>query len=324
VRCRLALALLWAGETAAAREVLAAAQADAGARCDEVMLARVALVECQARLGDERMLAAEEMRADVDHAAAVLERAGDHAGLAEACLVRFLLSVRGDLGGGEEALEEGLRHARAAGARFIENDLLAWLMITLRRGVLPVADAARRAREVLDEVPRRAVRAATLSTLSLLHAMQGEFDEARALALETEDVLRELGLTVGVVAHAMARAEVEILAGDLDAAERILREGARRNEAFRDTTVQANIGWELAVVLLRRGRDEEALESRGRARAMRAPRREVAPPPPSRRAAPRRRCGRAACTPTFAWSLRRRRRSSDARTRRARSSTRRP
>jgi len=51
---------------------------------------------------------------------------------------------------------------------------------------------------------------------------------------------------------------VEILAGDLEAAERILREALDRLGKVHDRISTANAAWRLALVLLREGRIDEA------------------------------------------------------------------
>src|SRR5262249_42756199 len=68
----------------------------------------------------------------------------------------------------------------------------------------------------------------------------------------------ELGLRQATAAHSIAVAEVEMLAGDDAAAERVLETGLDDVTALADQHSAANIAWRLALVLARQGRDDEA------------------------------------------------------------------
>jgi tetratricopeptide (TPR) repeat protein len=97
--------------------------------------------------------------------------------------------------------------------------------------------------------------------------MEGAFDEARALVAENHAIIEELGLLQSAAADLIAVADVEFLAGDLEAAERVLREALRRLEELHDRISSANVAWRLALVLLQDGRDGDAerlLEEFGR------------------------------------------------------------
>jgi predicted negative regulator of RcsB-dependent stress response len=71
-------------------------------------------------------------------------------------------------------------------------------------------------------------------------------------------VQREAGMLVVAGAGAMARAYIEVAAGDLDAAERILRDGVEELERLGDRAYYATATMVLVDVLLRRGKYDEA------------------------------------------------------------------
>jgi ATP/maltotriose-dependent transcriptional regulator MalT len=71
-------------------------------------------------------------------------------------------------------------------------------------------------------------------------------------------MLRELGLRQSVAAHSIAVSEVETMAGDDVAAERILRSGFAAVTAGGDQYSTINVAWRLALALARQGRYEEA------------------------------------------------------------------
>ena len=75
---------------------------------------------------------------------------------------------------------------------------------------------------------------------------------------ESHAIIEELGLRQTGAADSIALADVEIIAGDLVAAERFLRSGVAELEAVRDRFSTANAAWRLALVTARTGRDDEA------------------------------------------------------------------
>ena len=88
--------------------------------------------------------------------------------------------------------------------------------------------------------------------------MKGEFEEARALVADVARTLDELGPRQAAAAHSIAVAEVEALAGEDAAAERILRKGFAAVTAVGDEHSTKNVAWRLALALARQGRYDEA------------------------------------------------------------------
>ena len=95
--------------------------------------------------------------------------------------------------------------------------------------------------------------------LAVAATYQGRFDEARQLFAEQAASAIERGMVFEHLTHAQHRGVLELLAGDYEAAETILRItwdglGERGEQGFRST-----IGTILAKVLVRRGRIDEAV-----------------------------------------------------------------
>jgi tetratricopeptide (TPR) repeat protein len=151
-----------------------------------------------------------------------------------------------------------LDYARRAKARNVEDFVLGWLCITLHRGSVPVVEAIARATEIRESSSSTYVKTSALGALGLLYAMRGDFEEGRAAVAEVSATFQELGLGQSVAAHSIAVAEVELLAGDDAAAERILRDGLAAVTAIRDEHSTKNVAWRLALVLTRQGRPDEA------------------------------------------------------------------
>ena len=147
-----------------------------------------------------------------------------------------------------------LEYARRANARHLEHYVLGWICITLHRGTLPVDEAIARATEILEASTSTYVRTSAIGAIGLLRAMKGEFDEARALVEEVRRTLEELGLRQAAAAHSIAVAEVEAMAGDDAAAERILRAGFAAVTALGDEHSAMNVAWRLGLALARQGK----------------------------------------------------------------------
>jgi tetratricopeptide (TPR) repeat protein len=94
--------------------------------------------------------------------------------------------------------------------------------------------------------------------MALRHAYIGEFAKAREFNDEARVIAADLGgLTYGG-AMGIHTGHVELLAGDLVAAEREFRRGFDRLGELGETGFRSTIGTMLADALLRQGRDDEA------------------------------------------------------------------
>ena len=211
------------------------------------------------------------MLREIDDAVAVVAQAGDHEALAIAELGRFHAFDRARLPDPEERLSIALEHARKAGARHIEHNVVSWICITLPRGVVPVDAAIARVEEIAEASSSTYVHASALGALGLLRAQKGEFEEARALVRGARRSLEELGLRQSAAAHSIAVGEVEVMAGDETAAERVFRSGLDALNALRDEHTAANVAWRLGLLLARQGRDDEAERFVRVAEGVRAP-----------------------------------------------------
>jgi DNA-binding SARP family transcriptional activator len=256
-------ALAWSDEREAAARVLDEAAA-AARPDDERAHGRLVVARCNLALWGSTREDPEGILEEVRKAIAVLEAAGDDEGLAYAHIVAYHASYRRSARAGarqldaEEELGLAAKHARAAGSRHLEGMVASWLCVLLRRGWLPVEEAKRRMLAILDDPPNRYTQASALGGLGTLQAMQGAFDGGRALMAESHALIEDLGLRQTAAADSIALADVEIMAGDLAAAERFLRGGLTELDAVGDRFSAVNAAWRLALVLTRSGRDDEA------------------------------------------------------------------
>ena len=187
---------------------------------------------------------------------------GDDAGLCRAWRRLALLSYSaGHCAEAAEQAERALEHARRADDAAEVTRTADLFCSALVYGPEPAARAARRCRELLDDdAPSRVLEAAVVSGLAYLAAMQGSFDEAHAHAARAAAIYEELALPLLRAGLAEVIAAIEILAGDLGAAERELRLG---RGLFADAGAGPLAGYmaaSLARVVLESGRLDEAEE----------------------------------------------------------------
>ncbi len=218
----LGYALAEAGEYDTADAVLRRG-ADARVRASQ---ARVHVAQSYLRyLRQPRDIA--EHQAVAEEAIPILAEAEDELGLLRAWeFLAWLHYGQGRSGAAEAAWERSIEHARRAGRRRDELVALSWLASIAVWGPMHRVDALARCEGILDDVrDHLAGRALVLGLLGCLRACEGAFDVARDLLAQREAIFAELGLEHESARHAHAAAWVEMLAGDVPAAERILRRG---------------------------------------------------------------------------------------------------
>jgi DNA-binding SARP family transcriptional activator len=126
-------------------------------------------------------------------------------------------------------------------------------------GPTQVPEAIRLCRELLDGADRGS-EAHLTGFLACLEAMGGRFDAARELVLRARTIYEELAWTVNVTTnYASLAADIELLAGDAVAAERLLAESCRTLEEWGERAHLATQAAQLGEALYAQRRYEEAL-----------------------------------------------------------------
>ena len=201
-------------------------------------------------LGDDRLLAhaliqrwrwrlprseeVEEATRDAQWAMNIFEAAGDDRGLARSWRLRGLIAWQWKQRAveEEEAVEQALIHAQKAGDAFEEHDCFYALSRILVRGPTPAQVGIGRCAELLPQYnDQRSVEAHLYHALAHLHARVGAFDDARAFATRGRAFYREIGQESNFDFFAEMDGDIEMLAGEPAAAERVLREGYDALEA---------------------------------------------------------------------------------------------
>jgi tetratricopeptide (TPR) repeat protein len=123
-----------------------------------------------------------------------------------------------------DASERALGHARHAGDRFEEREIIQWLVIALLLGPAPAGEAEARCRRLLAEtihIPQ--LQAEILGALALLTAMLGRTDDAERLIARAWSIIDEVGDGIWIVSFWSSA--VFLWQGDPITAERQLRAG---------------------------------------------------------------------------------------------------
>lgn len=201
--------------------------------------------------------AAEENRQVAEDLIPPLEQIEDHLGLAKAW---WLLSeshlITGRWAARAQALERAILHGRQSRDEGQVHVLVAQYAQALYYGPTPVSDAIDICSELRTEAPGSPTFEAGLATtLAALHAMEGRFAEARQLYEDSVAVYQEFGLRFRRAVRSMFGAQIEILAGDLAAAERVLLAGYTMLEEMGERGARSTLAGCLADVLSLRGHD---------------------------------------------------------------------
>ena len=215
---------------------------DSSGRFDDARACFVEAAQLAEASGDERALAyarvarcltefetdPADRRRVADEAAAVFEALGDHRGLSLSWQVRADASwAEGRAAGFEAGLARALEHARRADAHREEGLIVYSLGMVLVQGPTPVPEAIERCRNILAHAPDdRGIEMAMDHALAHLHANLGQFELARQLAARCREILAESGQRAEAAGLAEVAWEVETLAGDHAAAERIIAEAS--------------------------------------------------------------------------------------------------
>jgi class 3 adenylate cyclase len=247
--CELGIAQWSSGETAAAREALEDALATAGSFGGAAPL-RPQLERSYFELFTDRSVEPADVVAAAHRAIPRFEELGDERALGRAW--RIMGYVHGSMQGRcEQWLEAAQRaaiHYRRSG--WSAAGCLAEAAAALYYGPTRVPEAIERSEQLLGEATDRVGRAGVLTFLGGLTALMARFDEAFALLREADVIYGELG-EVWSQANNSGRilGRSQRLAGDLNAAEKTLRECCETLERLQDEAALSSVAAELAQTL---------------------------------------------------------------------------
>ena len=162
------------------------------------------------------------------------------------------------------AAERAIRHATAAGDQVTARRFLGTLAISALYGPMPVVEAIATCEEVLARAEDdRKARALTELCIGHLEAMRGDFGRARLLYRRSRASLEEFGYLHLAALTSLDSSAIELLAGDVAAAESELRTDYRRLEEMGERNYISTTAGLLADVLYQQGRYSESAEFAG-------------------------------------------------------------
>ena len=254
--------LMELGDFSEARTVLGEAQLLAERAGNRRVAASAQLMRMRVRLfSAEPGEWSEETLRLAGEAIPLLESEAAHPDLARAWrLIGIVHGVAARYGQSSDAVSRSMHHARLAGdERLIARNAMG-LSISTLLGPTPVPLAIERCEQMLSSgLSDRQAESKLLCTLAQLRAMNGEFDDARALYRRGRALLRDLGQGVNSASTGIDLLAVELLAGDLAGAEReVMADYAFLREAG-ETYFLSTIAAMLSRVVRDQGRDDEAL-----------------------------------------------------------------
>jgi class 3 adenylate cyclase/tetratricopeptide (TPR) repeat protein len=253
--------LIQAGELERAERVLTEAVEDGKAAGEDRVAADALIGLSDLRLHSDPTTTHAQVTGQLAEAVRVLESYGDDAAIARAVdLSGRLLFWQGRSEAGLLEGERAVRHARKAGDRAQELEILRFMIAMSFHGPTPVADVLRQIEALEEPDPGHSILKVNMLRLrGELEAMQGAFDTGRALVGEARAVATGLGLTIMLatgVAHSAG--DIELLAGDPVRAEQELRQGCENLEKIGDWGHLVTLIPYLADALLAQGRGQEA------------------------------------------------------------------
>ena len=162
------------------------------------------------------------------------------------------------------AVERSIRHATAANDEVTARRFLGSLAISALYGPMPVPEAIATCEEVLARAADdRKARALAEVAIGQLEAMRGDFDQARLLYRRSRASQEEFGYRFSAALTSLHSSVIELLAGDLAAAESELRADYRRLEEMGERNYISTTAGLLGDVLYRQGRYNESAEFAG-------------------------------------------------------------
>ena len=194
-----------------------------------------------------------------------LEAMGEDRALVRAFrLLTYVHWTAGRYGDAAATAERAIRHATAAGDEVTARHFLGSLAISALYGPMPVPEAIATCEEVLARAQDdRKARALAELAIGRLEAMRGNFDRARLLYRRSRASLEEFGYLFFAALTSLDSSAIELLAGDLAAAESELRGDYRRLEEMGERNYISTTAGLLGDVLYRQGRFDESAEFAG-------------------------------------------------------------
>jgi len=247
------------GEFQAAGSLLETAIETARGRNEDALAETAELVRLQLRYTTQGGQENDVIRA-VERAIRMLERSGQHEGLARA--YRLLTNVHWTacrIAAAEESTKRMIAHAKIAGDEVMARRYLGSIAGSQLLGPSPVPEAIKRCEDLVVQAQGdRKAEAIISCCIAHLRSMQGEFEGARSLFASSRALFEELGWKFEAAMVSLDSGPTNLRAGDAIAAEVELRADFDRLEKMGERNYISTIAGYLAEALYRQDRLDEA------------------------------------------------------------------
>lgn len=195
-----------------------------------------------------------------ERAIGVFGELGDEAGLARGWrLIAQAHYLGRRLASCAEASERALVHARRAGDRFEEREIVEWLVIALLLGPAPASQAAQRCERLLAETAEHPLlQSEILSALAMLMCMLGRAEQADELIGRSKSVMEAQGEPIWIVSFWIGI--VRTWQGDYGGAEEELRPAYDALKRIGEKSHFSSLAHALSTAVFSQGRYDEAEE----------------------------------------------------------------
>jgi class 3 adenylate cyclase/tetratricopeptide (TPR) repeat protein len=184
-------------------------------------------------------------------------------------LCRFQI---GHAGEGERDLERAFEMALRTGDHALMRDTMGARLRPAGWGPMPASEGVALCKELLAaDYTNAALEAHALQILAPLQAMLGDVEASRRAAAEAWRILEEFDLALSKGLYAGDVGVAEMLVGDLDRAERVLRRGHDHLVEMGDVGVRSTVDAVFGNVLFLLRRDDEALDLADESRRIAGP-----------------------------------------------------
>ncbi len=238
----------------------AIARADAAGNDRAAAYARCAMATVELLGSSEANVAS--IKEQAERAILVFEAAGDDRGQALAwSAIAFAQWFEEHVEESRRSAELAIPHARAAGDRVTEGELLSLISACNALGPTPLRIGISQGETILAEARasgNRRLEQSVERSVGTMYSMRGSFEQARLMIAHSRGLARELGLMIDYWAAAQNAARNEWLAGYPDVAAQILRESCEALESMGESAFLSTHATMLAELEVERGNVTEA------------------------------------------------------------------
>jgi len=227
---------------------------------DEGLLARIKLAQVEAEVQYDAKTTMRGALAEAEEALAVLERVEDEEGAIWG--MRLVGQFRAWLGSGADAeaiWAQAFERAERVSPKLV-SELLIWRCWDIWWGVMPAEEGVRLCNDFMERSPSKRLEAIALLIRGTQKAVLKRLEEGRKDADAGRELLRDLGDVIWWGGSSMITAEMELLAGNAEAAYEALALGHERLAESSETGYLATVVGLQAQAALELGREDEALE----------------------------------------------------------------